>query len=282
MNKKLHIFTALLSLTALLVSIFTLKKIEGFQNEQCVQTKFLNIILDRVRACVAHNEEISARQEIFDLLNVLESKGTFSEVGSDDLRVKYVTSQGTIEHVLACAMVLGDIDHLVGVIHTPTPATPLCTPVENLDKELLDSSIRYNLEKLLTVRSRAIIVREYLENGGKLFIAYPKGGLEKRTTQQQQVYKQALERYVGRLFDAVLSCNSMDPSKVGATYFFRNNAGELFAFSIKSQQANDPKELSEWAIWIGKVTDPEMGNRVNEILNYLKACDGPDLRAELV
>jgi hypothetical protein len=239
------------------------------------------LLLNRVRECIHHSSEIAKKDEIFKLLDALDHNGSVAELGSDDLRGKYVFAQGSIEHVLACAMVLGEVDHLVGVIHTPTPATPLCTQVDNLDDQLLDPSIRYDLEKLLTVRSRAVIVREYLELGGKLFIAYPKGGLEKRTQLQQETYKQELAKYADRLYDAVLSCTEMDPAMVGATYLFKDALGTLCAFSIKSTQANNPQSLSEWAIWFGKIKDPLISQRVNEILDYLEANDGPNVRVEL-
>jgi len=240
-----------------------------------------SLLLNRVKECIQHSSEITKKEELFSLVDALAHSGSISEMGSDDLRGKYVFTQGSIEHVLACAMVLGEVDHLVGVIHTPTPATPLCTKGDNLDDQLLDPSIRYDLEKLLTVRSRAVIVREYLELGGKLFIAYPKGGLEKRTQQQQEVYRQELAKYADRLFDAVLSCAEIDPAMVGATYFFKDASGSTCTFSIKSNQANNPQSLSEWAMWFGKIKDPVISKRVNEILNYLEANNGPNLRLEL-
>lgn len=248
------------------------------QDERQLLTKLL---LSRVKACVNNAADVSHKDELFSLVDALDQHGYVKEWGSDAMRVKYVYTQGSIEHVLACAMVLGEVDSLVGIIHTPTPATPLCTKVDKLDEQLLDPSIRYDLEKLLTVRSRAVIVREYLENGGKLFVAYPKGGLEKRSEEQQAVYCEELIKYAGRLFDAVLSCNSMDPEKVGATYFFRDQKGDIFVFSIKATQVNHPLAESEWGMWFGKSADTAINERVNVILDYLNENGGPDIKREL-
>lgn len=283
---KIHLVSIALSFIAIGVSATALLRIEGLQAgnlsivSQIAQPKyedFISLLLARVKASVLASNDIAKKENVLDLLDILEKDKVIAEIGPDELRSKYVHSQGSIEHILACAMVLGEIDHLVGIIHTPTPATPLCTKVDNLDSQLLDESIRYDLDKLLTVRSRAVIVREYLEKGGYLYIAYPKGGLEKRTVEQQTIYKKELERYVGHLFDSVLSCSTMDPEMVGATYFFRNKQQELFSFSIKAKQANAPSDNSEWAMWMGKVTNVVVSERINTILDYLEVNDGPDL-----
>lgn len=264
------------------VALFKIDQLQDSTKSICYDEQILTkLLLDRVRACILNSKEINKKDEIITLLDSLDNDGCVAELGNDDLRTKYVHTQGSIEHVLACAMVLGELDNLVGVIHTPQPATPLCTKVDNLDSQLLDETIRFDLEKLLTVRTRAVVVREYLELGGKLFIAYPKGGLEKRTIQQQEIYKQELAKYADSLFDAVLSCTDMEPSMVGATYFFKGTHGEVYAFSIKSQQANSPTEQSEWGMWLGKIEDPIINQRVYEILNYLEANNGPDLRSAL-
>lgn len=288
--RKFQIFTVLLSLLAVCLSFFTLLKIEGLQTTSTPASLIrvgdpgrpLNkLLLDRVRACIENNNEIKQKEEIFVLLDKLEEQGMTLDVGSDDLRVKYVHTQACLEHILACSMVLHEIENLVGVIHTPNPATPLCTRPDNLDKQLLDNSIQYDLEKLLTVRSRAVIVRDFLDKKGKLYIAYPKGGLEKRTLEQQTIYKEELERYAGYLFDAVLSCSSMEPELVGATYFFKGGSQEIYAFSIKARQANNPAEQSSWALWLGKVEDPNISQRVVEILDFLEENGGPRIYQDL-
>ncbi len=277
----MHLIPTLLSGFAIILSMFTLFQVNQIQDSAgSYQQSLTTLLLDRAKSCSLSNQEVDQKEDLFKLISLLDANGSVIESGSDDLRIKYVATQGAIEHVLACAMVLGEIDHLVGVIHTPTPATPLCTQVEHLDEELLDASIRYDLQKLVTVRSRAVIIREYLELGGKLFIAYPQGGLEKRTEQQQEIYKQELARYADRLVDSVLSCKEMDASKVGATYFFKAGSEEIYAFSIKANQANHPEQFSEWGMWLGKIENQSIKDRVSEILDYLTEHAGPDPLAE--
>lgn len=242
---------------------------------------FLQVLFDRAKESVALNDDITSKGEVINLLKALEADGKVSEWGSDDLRIKFVHAQAVIEQILSGSFALGEIKELVGVIHTPMPATPFCTEVENLDVQLLDRSIRDNHEKLLTVRNRAVILRDYLEKGGRLYIAYPKGGFEKRTTVQQAIFKKELAKYAGRLIDSELACLQMNQDKIGATYFFTNESGDLFALSIKARQSNDPSEYSEWALWLGPIKHSVIKKRAFEILNYLYQNNGPDLRQDL-
>lgn len=274
------VFSALALGTALVAvyGVYFNEPHDHFSNED----QFTSKLLTHVRSCIAFDDELGNKQEILSLVDSLEADRTIVETGSDDLRSKYVFSQGCIEHVLACAQALGDIDQLIGVIHTPTVATPLCIVPGGEIEGVLDSSIRHDLAKLLTVRSRAQIVREYLTKGGKLYVVYPEGGQALRTPAQLEIYQRELRNFPDRLIDWTLSCASIDPDKVGATYFFRTPQRKVFAFSIKSRQAIDIQHQAEWGLWLGSVEDPQVSGRVNEIMDYLSAHDGPDLRSEVI
>ena len=63
-----------------------------------------------------------------EVLDAIEEKSVYLELGSDDLRLKFATLQGAVEQVLALNLKKGELRKLIGVIHTPTPTTPLCTP----------------------------------------------------------------------------------------------------------------------------------------------------------
>lgn len=269
----------ILSTTALGLSLLSFYRYDYLAKEE--QERFRKKLLENVKACIDYNKDIANKDEIQQLLATMELDHKVIETGSDELRVKYVSSQGCIEHVLACSQALGEIDQLIGVIHTPTPATPLCVKPEGNVQGILDETIRYDLRKLLTVRSRAQIVREYLMKGAKLYVVYPKGGFEKRTPDQQKIYREELERYAGNLIDSVLANTTIDLDMIGATYLFRNPQRQVFAFSIKSRQANDIQSLSEWGMWFGPVLEPVICERVNEVFDYLAREGGPDVRKEV-
>lgn len=219
--------------------------------------------LDEARASAPQTEEILA------LFDQLDTEHQVLETGSDDLRVKYVHAQGCIEQMLARRQELGEITDLVGIIHTPLPATPLCVKP--------DETSSIDAKKWETVLSRAQILREYLSNGSKLYIVYPEGGLQKRTPDQQKVYTAALEQFADNLIDWTLSTNEIAPDMIGATYLFRGNDKQLYAFSIKARQITDMQPQAEWGLWFGPLNNEIISTRVNTILEYLAPLGGPSL-----
>lgn len=221
----------------------------------------------------------SISSQVNELLARLMEQGEVLESGSDDLRLRYVPAQGCIEHRLACMQAMGEIEELIGAIHTPNPATPLCAKPEGAVSDLLDASIRNDARKLYTVRSRAQVVREFLAKGGKLHIVYPQGGFEKRTLEQQTVYRNELAAHPETLFDCVLNTPALNPDLIGATYLFRDKEGHPYAFSIKSRQANDIQKEAEWGLWFGPLDDPKIRARVNAVFDSLVSLGAPDLRS---
>lgn len=263
------IIAVILSITSLVFSSLS------YRQRQACDKEFCSKILNLVRECVKYNASIEDKDEITHLLNEVEMRSYVLEKGSDKLRSAYVTSQGCIEHALACRQALGEITDLIGMIHTPMPATPLCTLPESLDETLFDSSIRYDLQKLLTVRSRAEVIRHYLKKGAVLYVVYPRGGLEKRSPEQQAIYLNELKTYPNNLIDWVLNTNQIQPDMIGATYFFRGPNKNIYTFSIKSRQANDPQEMSEWGLWLGEISTPQIKKRIENLFDYFQTCQGP-------
>lgn len=259
----------------------TILSAQSVSRKEIEEMGFAQKFLASVRSCIEYNQEMVSKEEMDALVDRLAADSKIIESGSDDLRVKFVGLQGCIEHVLACSQALGEIREIIGVIHTPSPATPLCARSRSDTSDLLDESIRRDPKKLLTVLSRTQIVREYLMKGGKLYVAYPRGGLEKRSSEQQKIYREALDQFQGNLIDQVLATDAIPQDIVGATYVIRTANRQLYAFSIKSRQANDIQDLSEWGLWFGPVQNLAIAARINEVFNYLSRVGGPDLRNDL-
>lgn len=239
-------------------------------------------LLDRVNACIRHDTQFADKSAVHQLVAQLKEKGVVIEQGNDELRVKFVGIQGLLEHVLACSQAMGEISHLVGVIHTPCPAKPLCTqPKENPSKNLLDDIITHDGERLVTLHSRSQIVREYLAKGGKLYVVYPREGLQRRSEEQLAVYNDLLQQYPNHLIDWDLTIPEMHPDMSGATYFFHGPSGAIYTFSIKAKQANQPCDSSEWGLWIGSLTNTTVAKRVDRVLDYLYEIGGPTIQSDL-
>lgn len=185
-----------------------------------------------------------------------------------DLRPLYVTAQGDFERALTLFLKEKKVKFVGGVIHTPTPTTPLCTEGE-INDTLVDESMKGDQRRLSTVTKRSEIIREYLRNGGKLIVAYPEKGKEKRSTQQLAIFEEAKATFPG-ITDLPLTVDHLDPEMVGATYFIRTNDGEDFIFAIMARQANAPEDDQTWAIWFGSRESLEIKERLTAFSAYFK------------
>lgn len=220
-------------------------------------------------------EEFSKlRSEISKAWDTLVQEGVLEVSGTDkDIRPIYVALQGIVEDVLSNTL-NEEIRSLKGIIHTPMPATPLCTKGE-ISKGLVDPSIENDPNRIQTVKARTTIVRDFLAKGGKLIVAYPKPGYQKRTEEQRTIYNQELKNYPNHLINTPLDCENIPTDLIGATYFFQDQSGKTFVFGIKMTQANDPKDIGHFGLYFGPLDHPAIQKRVQAVSIYLmqNGCD---------
>ena len=57
---------------------------------------------------------------------------------------------------------------------------------------------------------------------------------------------------------------------IGATYFFDDESGNIFVFSINMTQANDPKEISDFALWFGPINHPSIQQRIQALSDFFE------------
>ncbi|MGL4539792.1 MAG: hypothetical protein ACRCU0_02290 [Candidatus Rhabdochlamydia sp.] len=193
--------------------------------------------------------------------------------------------QAIIEDVLSSELQKGQLKSLEGVIHTPMPATPLCTEGK-ISKDLIVATIEKDFLRLGTVLCRSIIVREYLKKGGKLEIVYPKYG-KPRTVEQLKIYQETLKKYAPYLKDHPLDCISIHKDLNGAYYTFKNLEGKKFAFAISASQANDVlernifglcfnlQEKSVFGLWFDEFDHHPVHERISEVEEFIKERDFP-------
>lgn len=226
---------------------------------------------DRVEATIAHAEEFQTLKEgIAQRWQELVKNRVLEVSGKDkDVRPYFVALQGVVEHALAHSLAAKEISSLKGVILTPMPATPLCTAGE-ISKDLVSSEIESDPQRLFTVKARTTIVREYLHLGGVLTIAYPQGGILKRTEEQRAIYQKELQNYQKNLIDSPLDCESIEPELIGALYLFDMPNGEAFVFAIKMTQAKDPQEEGHFGLWYGPLSDPLIKKRVQKVNHFIE------------
>lgn len=245
-----------------------------------IDLQFIQNIYREVMKAINNSDNVSGlRSGEFEILkpgikenwNELFKKGVLEVTGTDkDVRPYFVALQGIIENVLATEL-NKSIFNLTGVIHTPMPATPLCTE-GCISKELLDPSVFNDPLRSFTVKARATIVRDYLYQGGDLYVVYPKEGMKGRNEIQQQIYMKALKDFPSHLFDRPLESEAIDNDLIGAFYLFKDKEENLFAFAIKMTQANHIQDLGHFGLWFGEVdkSSPIYGRISNIQENVLK------------
>lgn len=200
------------------------------------------------------------REKMTITWNLLIAQGTCEACGLDkEIRSIFVALQGVIEHVLA-----RELNHSVislqGIIHTPMPATPLCTRRLLIPKDSQPFHA-HNREKSL---------RTLLASGGVLYVVYPKDGIKNRTEQQRSVYQEELRRHPETLIDMPLACTSMPLDLSGATYFFKDNIDQSYVFSIKMTQARDSEECVSAGLWWGALNAPYIQARLHTLDAYME------------
>lgn len=219
------------------------------------------------------------KESLTTFLNELFANG-YVKMSEEDAKARplFVTSQGLIEQNLALLLQSQKVTKLVGMIHTPTPATPLCM-LGDITERLVDPLMQNDEKRLYTVRARANIVRDYIELGGQLFVVYPKGGLEKRSQEQQDIYLKTLAGYQDKnLFDCQLSTSQMDADMVGATYLFEDIKHNQYLFGLKATQANAVDDQKTWEMWLGPVQNKEVEARLDRVQSFLNHHGGPALK----
>lgn len=248
------------------------------QQKDVVKSNLVAVIHSKVLETIKYSQNVPGlRSEEFSSLrngisknwDTLVEDGVLEVSGTDkDIRPHFVALQGVIEHVLAAELQKGVIA-LNGFIHTPMPATPLCTTGE-ISTELVDPSIETDLVRLFTVKARTTIIRDYLFKGGNLYVIYPKDGFKKRTEEQQKIYQQELVNHPTHLFDISLNCENIPTELIGATYFFQDQSGKTFVFAIKMTQAKDPKDTGNFGLWFGPITHSSIQERIKAVSSYME------------
>lgn len=185
-------------------------------------------------------------------------------------RPVFVALQGVIEHALTFAMQEWG-GYAEAIIHTPMPATPLCTEIALLPG-LVSADILRDPLRLLTVTGRIHTVRHYLRQGGVLYSLYPHKGLGKRTPEQKRTYLSELVKNA-TLFDCPFLEGDFSSQEIGATYFFKGNKSNKIrpcVFSIQMTQAKAPPEKGEFGLWFGHWQNEAIQLRIQQLRPVLQ------------
>lgn len=243
------------------------------ENQLSLQAHLEQRILRTIESSTSLN---SMRLGLVELYHQVLTQGYISQSDKDEkLRPYFVSLQGIVEQNLAYELRTHKIKKLLGMIHTPLPATPVCTLGE-ISAHLVDPSLLEDKRRLFTVQARADTVRHFLDSGGAIYIVYPKGGFEKRTLEQQKIYMDTLQSYSDLLIDYELEIDKLEAPMIGATYLFEDMDNNTYLFSIQASQACAPSDQGTWKLWHGNIKEPHIAQRLTELRDFLKKNNGPN------
>ena len=181
---QLKDFSGKIGLLLLMSAVFLTSSLYASNKEMASQeeSNLPEILYSKILETIKYSESIpgldfesflSLKLQIPRTWNTLTRESILEVRGSDkDIRPHFVAFQVVIEHVLA-SLLGKDIPSVLGIIHTPMPATPLCSKGEISDG-LVDSSFELDPARLFTVKARTTILRDYLAKGESYILSIQK------------------------------------------------------------------------------------------------------------
>ena len=211
----------------------------------------------------------SFQSSVSELLDELSITSSIVREGTDaDQRPVFVNVQADFERAIVYWLKSKQIVSCTCIIHAPAPATPLCTN-EEISIGLIDPAIQNDQERLLTVKKRPGIIRDYLKEGGDLFTIYPKKGRELRSAEQLAILSDLVQGHPQHLRAIELNCDGIPQDLIGATYLITFADSSTYVLSLRSYQANSPTN-DKWAIWFGPTYDCVVAERLQTVASFLK------------
>lgn len=218
---------------------------------------------------IAQNGRAPYQEKELFLLSEIEKVGFVLKTGTDaELRPSFVGARVDIERALTHLLETKQIHSVCGIFLAHAPDKFLCEYPNH-------KAENYG------AKERPQYLRDYLQAGGDLVCVYPKNGLEKRTKEQMGIYQAELFASP-HLIDCPLSIAEFPEPLRGALYLFTTAEGERMCLNIHTYASCDLKDGREWAVWFGKLSDPNIAGRVKEITAYLSNCNNKQLESFLL
>lgn len=254
-------------------------------------------LTDQQARSVFVNIQASAERKTVDdvakATGVSEANENVSKAVAPDVvaRQAYVSLQTASEkHIvnrISAAKDLGRIAKSIWVIHTPMIATPCVTNGEPTPKLLAEEIMQDEARRKLTL-SRAEIIRDYLQAGGILLVAYNAAEREEqfneknevvvpgRTKAQIAIYEKLRTEYPKQIIDFPMTLRAENgkypDDMIGATYLVEDTFGKVLEMTNRGVQANTPHDDAQWGVWMHNRQQavPEVSQRMAKVFSFLK------------
>ncbi len=213
------------------------------------------------------------------LIQPLAHSGDATISGDDaDVRSVVVNFQKALEQSLVELLEKGAITRLTAIIHTPMPTTPLCNCAGSgkSHADTMHPSLRQDPSRVKTIEDRTVTLRQLAARGQSvhLYIAYPSGGLQKRSAEAQKTYMEEVNNQKNTsLIDFPLKCTSMPRHIVGATYFISTPQSQTpTVLNLSGVQALEGHNTTNWRLVLGDENNRPVKERLNDMSLYLQQC----------
>ena len=203
--------------------------------------------------------------------------------GNDEItRPVAVSFQKAFEQSLMNMIDEAQLSQAAAIIHTRKPTTPMCNPAGKALRQTMSVSMQDDPHRAKTIEDRTVTLRRMAQNGPpmELYVAYVKGGLDKRSPEEQLIYKKEINDPANTsLHDEQMACTEMPDEIVGASYVLTTKLGHTLYFANNGTQAADAGGSTLWRYWFGSLKDAPVDKRYKEVFKYLKECglDIPDI-----
>jgi hypothetical protein len=226
----------------------------------CAVFRLLNL-----QGIIEHSPDIPSelKSGLIEDVEVLQRDQVLPISGEDVLiRPYFVSFQGLVESRLTQLFFEGKVSELQGIILTPYPPTPLCMN-RDVSQDLVNCDIAQDPLRLYTIRSRAAILREYLNQGARLDCYY----LKCREGVSQTYFEEALAHYP-TLSAHLLPFSEIPSDLIGAIYTFKIE-DKNYGFAIQMPQANTEQIEGHFCLWLGEIEHPALSERLRAVRQFI-------------
>lgn len=217
-------------------------------------------------------QESSERKATDEILKTTHGTGPDKSTREAFVGLQQSSESKIVQHIVS-EKKLGKLAQSIWIIHTPTIATPCVsdgTPTPNLMTEEVMSDEK---RKALTL-SRANIIRDYLEAGGVLIVAYDATQVKQRNEKQLGIYEKLKLQYPKQLIDFPMQLKTSYPDEmIGATYIMQDTDSK-FEMTNLGVQANATRDDATWGVWMHnrQTAVAEVTQRMCKVMSFLNAA----------
>lgn len=213
-------------------------------------------------------EEVVDANNSSDVIKIWKKLKKDRYINEEDIdqkiRPKFVGMQFIMESVISSMLKSGLAEKATVVIYAPLPPTPLRVTDDNVTQLVAVDIIR-DAERLDTVSSRAISLKELLQNKGLLYSTYQKPENASNIPGIKE-YLANVEKFSTLLDNPIEKIND---EFVGASYLIQCNNGQEVFFSIKSTQANNTNK-SQWKLYYGSPFEHKISSHFTTVQEIYK------------